>query len=232
VPPDSEEAELLRLQRASAFMHEVRLAQAGTPTRFSGRNRLYPEQTRAITQAMESSALVAAVKAAAQIDLPVNRLAERFEEMCRRQGMTMDAELRPSVVKLLAAELWVNQIALGVRAEKIMSATLHQGAVAPELLKEFPENPAYVITCALEHAPAASGAFLRRTREEIASISSDPEFQILTSNRPSEIMQTVIHHPSDARNRLLRAQEEMKGRWLSQKRKPGHPDTVPEEPQR
>jgi len=34
------------------------------------------------------------------VDLPVNYLAERFEEMARRQGATVDAELRPYVCLL------------------------------------------------------------------------------------------------------------------------------------
>jgi hypothetical protein len=104
VSDSSEDAERSKLQRAAEFMRGVRLTQAGSD-KFIGRNYLSPEQQQAITHAAESSALVAAVKESAQVDLAVNHLAERFEEMCRRQGAAVDAELRPSVVKLLAAEL-------------------------------------------------------------------------------------------------------------------------------
>jgi hypothetical protein len=195
-------------------MREVRLAQAGSDKKFIGRNRLSPEQQQAITQAIQDSSLVAAVKESAQLDLVVNRLAERFEEMARRHGMTTDGDLRPSVVKLLATELWVNQRALGVRSERMLSATLHQGAIAPELLEEFPRQGAYVITTALEHAPNAPREFIRRAEENVAALAADPEFQLLAKNRPSELMEVALHHVSDMRGRVRRRQEELKkSRW-------------------
>lgn len=143
-------------------MRAVRIDQAEGFTRFVGRTRISQEQKQAITQAINSSALVAAVKEAAHADLPVNALAERFEEMCRRRGAVMTEGLRRSVVKLLAAELWVNHTALGAKPERLLSATVHQGAVAPELLKEFPNYPKFFITHAMWGSPASSRAFLER----------------------------------------------------------------------
>ncbi len=207
---EQEDAELFRLERAAEYMREIRLAQAERGRKFIGVNRISEYQKRAITQAVDKSALVAAVKASAQIDLPVNRLAERFEEMCRRQGSMVSEELRPSIVKLLATELWVNHKVLRVRAEKLLSATLHQGAVALELLRDFPEHPAYLITCAMQGSPASSREFLRRIGEQIEALSSDPEFSLLAKNRPSEFAHTIAHSPLDARVKLREVQEELK----------------------
>jgi hypothetical protein len=57
---------------AAAFMAEVRLAQTERTARFKGNNYLAPEQQRAITDAVSGSGLVAAVKEAAHVDMPVN----------------------------------------------------------------------------------------------------------------------------------------------------------------
>ena len=185
-------------------MRAVRQARAGNETKFIGRNYLSPEQTRAITEAISSSGFVAAMKQAAQADLPVNKLAERFEEMARREGMTVDAELRPAVVKLLAAELWTNQRALGTPAERLISATIHQGAIAPELLNEFPEYPQYFVTQAVVHNPGAPRTFIHRALEKFRSLSSDPEFEEIARNRPSDVLDAVLSHPSKAQTELRR----------------------------
>jgi hypothetical protein len=210
----SDDAELSRLQRASAFIAEVRLAQAGSEKRFMGNNYLEPEQQQAVTEAVAGSELVAAVKQAAQVDLPVNYMAERFHELCRRQGATVDADLRPAVVKLLASELLANHHALGVPAKRLLSATLLQGAIAPKLLKEFPELPRYAVLRAMEYAPEAPRQFLREAKQEIEVVFSEPEFQNLVRTQPSVVEQTVINRRSKARE-LLRAINEKSGHGLS-----------------
>src|ERR1017187_1228404 len=53
---ESEDSELSKLQRAAAFMAEVRLAQAGRAGKLRGNNYLEPEQERAITEALGNSA--------------------------------------------------------------------------------------------------------------------------------------------------------------------------------
>ena len=206
----SDDAELSRLQRAAAFMTEVRLAQAGRAARFKGNNYLAPEQQRAITEAILGSRLIAAVKKAVQVDMPVNYLAERFEELARRQGAVVDAGLRPTVVKLLAGELLANQQALGIPAKKLLSATLLQGAIAPELLNEFPEMPRYAIIRAVEFSPEAPREFLSNAKREVAAVFAEPEFQHLVQNQPSVVEQTVINRRSKARE-LLRAINEKSG---------------------
>jgi hypothetical protein len=200
----SEDEELSSLHRAAAFMREVRLAQTGRTARLKGQNYLAPEQHLAITNAVSGSGLVAAVKRTSEVDIPVNHLAERFEELCRRQGTQVDAELRPTVVKLLAAELLANHLALEVPAKRLIAATLHQGAIAPELLHEFPELPRYAIVRAVEFSPEAPREFLRSAKREIAIVSSEPEFQHLVRTQPSVVEQTVICKRSKARE-LLRA---------------------------
>jgi hypothetical protein len=92
----SDDVEISRLELAAAFMRAVRLEQGTAYTRFGGRTRISGEQKQAITQAIDSSALVAAVKESMHVDLPVNALAERFAEMCRRRGAEMTEGLRRS----------------------------------------------------------------------------------------------------------------------------------------
>jgi hypothetical protein len=185
-------------------MAEVRLAQAERASRFMGNNYLPPEQYQAITKAISGSELVTAVKESTQVDIPVNYLAERFEELCRRQGAAVDADLRPAVVKLLATELFANQQALGIPAKKLLSATLLHGAIAPELLNEFPEMPRYAIIRAVEFTPEAPREFLGNAKREVAAVFAEPEFQHLVQSQPSVVEQTVINRRSKARE-LLRA---------------------------
>jgi hypothetical protein len=183
-------------------MTEVRLAQAGSKEKLRGRNYLGPEQQQAITQAITNSALLGAVKQSLDTDLPVNYFAERFEEMGRRQGIMMDRELRPYVMKLLAAELWVNHRALDTPVKRLLSVTLHQGAIAPELVTEYPEHPRYVVIQAVVHNPGNPREFLRRAGQEIEALSSEPEFREIAKNRPSDIVKSAIDHPSKARVEL------------------------------
>lgn len=194
-------------------MRGVRLTQAGKG-KFTGRLYLSPSEQLAITDAASNSALVEAVKASAQVDLPVNHLAERFEEMARRQGAILDAELRPAVIKLLAAELWVNHKALDAPAEKLISTTLHQGAIAPELIQEFSsEFPPSIIRFAMvDAAPASPREFLKRAGIEIKELAENPEFQKLADKRPSALLQAAIGRPSNAPSRL----RELAGRIQNQ----------------
>jgi hypothetical protein len=162
----SDDVEISRLELAAAFMRAVRLEQAAAYTRFGGRTRISGEQKQAITQAIDSSALVAAAKDATHSDLLVNELAERFEEMCRRRGAAMTEGLRRSVVKLLAAELWVNHTALGTEPERLLSATVHHGAIAPELVEEFPKQSALAVTNAMQYNPLSPWTLLERTARQ------------------------------------------------------------------
>jgi hypothetical protein len=204
----SEEIELSRLERAAEFMHGVRLTASGRRSQRGGRY-IAPETKMAITEALSNSALVAAVKEAAQVDLPVNKLVERFEEMCRRQDAIVDAELRPAVAKLLATELWVNHIALSEPAKNLVSATLHQGAIAPELLKEYAEYPRYMVTVAMKQWPATSRETLRRANKEIAALAAEPEFQELANKKPSAFKYAAINSPLDTRSRLRKVAKKL-----------------------
>jgi len=148
---------------------------------------------------------VTAVKESAKAELQVNDLAGRFEEMCRRLGMTVDSELRPSVVKLLAAELWVNQKALDAPSKKLVSATLYQGAIGPELQKEFGRFAPHAFRDAAIHYPMNSRGFLRKAERQIDELAADPEFERF-HERPYEFVRAALTHPSDPKG-FLRAEE-------------------------
>lgn len=212
---DSDDEELSKLQRAAAFIEEVRRAQNASGKLQTGGNFLSPRQKLEVSRATAGSALVAAVKTSVNADLSVNYLAERFEEMCRRQEATVDAELRPSIVKLLAAELLVNQKALDVPAKKLISATLHHGAIVPELLKEYDKLPysRLAVYSAVTARPGAPREFLERAAEEIKALSTDPEFRLLLEKRPSDLPVAAIH-PGSARSRLRKIAKD-KGYWTT-----------------
>lgn len=188
-------------------MREIRLTQAGSNKKFMGRNRLSPEQQYAITKAISNSAFVRAVKASAEADRAVNHMAERFEEMARRQGSYIDAELRPAMVKLLVAEFWVNQKTLEdkgvhVPAAELISVTIHQGAVVHQLLTEFRNFPPSCIGQAIACTPASLHTFLSRASKEIKEMATEPTFQHLAERRPSAFYRSAFQRPADMRSRL------------------------------
>jgi hypothetical protein len=212
VPESPDDEELSKLRRAAEFMRDIRLAQSESGKAQTGGNHLSPEQQQGITKAASSSALVAAIKESAGVDLPVNHLGERFAEMCRRQGEVIPAGLRGAVVKLLAAELWVNHKALDEPAEKLISATLHQGAVGPDLLKEFSQHPRWVVATAMKNAPAASRDFLLRAGKEVETLAGEREFQGVAKTR---LYEAALRYPSHVRS-ALRERVKPGGYWARQ----------------
>ena len=179
-------------------MREIRQAQSGSGKTLSGPNYIEPEQQQAIAQAASISALVVAIKGATETDLSVNVLVERFEEMCRRHKVLIDAGLRPHIVKLLATELYVNHQALSVPAEKLVSFTLHQGAGGPELKQEFERfrhTPGVFVRAALNY-PSDPHGFLRKVGRDIDALAGDPEFERFRDT-PGVFATAAIDHPSD-----------------------------------
>jgi hypothetical protein len=193
----SEDAELSQLRRAAEFMRRVRSAQAKKGKRFVGGNHLRAEREQAITAAVSSSTLVAALKESAQGDMPVNQLAERFEEMCRRLEVAVDASLRPYIVNLLAAELWANHTALPIPAEKLISLTVHQGAIGPKLIKEFArfrKTPGIFSQAA--SCPSDPRAFLCRVAKTIDALTEDPQFERFRET-PNVFVEAATDHARD-----------------------------------
>jgi hypothetical protein len=181
VSESSEDGELSRLQRAAEFMRRVRQRQAERGKTLSGRHWLPSEQTAAIEHATENGAFIKAVKESAGLNDRMNFLAEQFEEMCRRQGMVMDADLRPAVLRLLAGELFINQNALKAPAEKLIPVTVNHGAIGPELEKAYPgfrEIPSAYVRAAANHASDPLG-FLRDAEKTRDALARNPEFEKL-----------------------------------------------------
>lgn len=179
VPESPDDDKLLSdLRRAAAFMQAVRVTQAESGKSMTGASLLSLEQEEAIIEAARNSALVAAVKEHAQVDGAVNYLAGRFEEMCRRQRMEVSKELRPAVLKLLVTELLVNHKALdGLPVEKLIPVTAYQGAVVPELKKEFGHFPAWIIEEGARERPNNPRGFLVRIETEAKTMAGEAEFE-------------------------------------------------------
>ena len=186
-------------------MQAVRQRQAERGKTLSGRHWLPSEQIAAIENATQNGAFIKAVKESAGLDGRMNFLAEQFEEMCRRQGMVMDAELRASVLRLLAGELFINQSALKAPAEKLIPVTVSHGAIGPELEKEHPGFRgsdgggfrhglnAYIIaaTC---HATDPLG-FLRDAEKAREALAKNPEFEKLRDT-PGVFTTAVLCRPA------------------------------------
>jgi hypothetical protein len=177
---DSSDDKLLcDLWRAAAFMQAVRVLQGESGKSMAGASLLSLEQEEKIIEAARNSALVAAVKEHAQVDGAVNQLAERFEEMCRRRRMEMSKELRPAVLKLLATERLVNQKAMDrLPVEKLIPVTAYQGAVVPEVKKEFGHffSP-WIIENAVKHYPGHPRGYLSKVGEAADMTAAEPEFK-------------------------------------------------------
>jgi hypothetical protein len=180
VPQSPDDDKLLSdLWRAAAFMQAVRVTQAESGKTMAGSSLLSLEQEEKIIEAARNSAVVGAVKEQAQVDGAVNQLAERFEEMCRRQQMKMKEELRPALHKLLATELLENHKAMDwLPVEKLIPVTTYQGAVVPEVKKEFGHffSP-WIIENAVKHYPGHPRGYLSKVGETAEMTAAEPEFK-------------------------------------------------------
>jgi hypothetical protein len=109
-------------------------------------------------------------------------LLERFEEMCRRRRLNVPPHLRPAILGVLVTELQVNEQALKVSPEKLISVTAYSGAVGPALPKEFPDfaDTPGTFRRAVVSNPTDPRGFLRRTQQTVAALAADEEFKTLT----------------------------------------------------
>src|ERR1022692_1509152 len=116
----SDDVLLTQLQRAAVFADEVRQIQSKSGKKFTGGNYLSSESQYAITKAATESAIVAGMSKAGD-GTAARDLFERFEEMCRRRKLNIEADLRAALVKILAGELLANHSALGGSATRLIS---------------------------------------------------------------------------------------------------------------
>ena len=85
-----------QLQRAARFADEARQVQSGSGKTFTGGNRLSSERPCAITKAATESAIAAGMGKSGEG--AVRDLFERFEELCRRRKLYIEADLRAALV--------------------------------------------------------------------------------------------------------------------------------------
>jgi hypothetical protein len=201
IPESPDDDKLLRdLRRAAAFMQAVRVMQAESGKTLAGRYLLSLEQEEAIIEAARNSALVGALKGCAEVDGAVKHLAERFEEMCRRQRMEVSKELRPAVLKLLATELWINHKSLDEPADKLIPLTVYQGAIGPELengFERFRDKP-YIFKLAATGYPSNPRGYLSKVAEEADAMASELEFERFRET-PGIFLTAASRYPSNPR---------------------------------
>jgi hypothetical protein len=207
----SEDALYSQLQKAASFMAEVRDAQFDSGRPLAGPARLTPDQRSAITSASADSNLVAAVKEALKVDLPVNRLFERFEEMCRRREIPIDHSQRPGILKLLAAELWTNAQQLQARPKDLIGVTVYHGNITPLAAEEefvsLRDTPGIFKQAALNH-PTDPRGFLRKVQKNIAVLAAEEEFAPLRDT-PGIFTRAAAGNPSDPRGFLRQVQKDI-----------------------
>src|SRR5271157_6055187 len=170
----SDDVPSAQLERAAAFAGEVRHIQSTSRKKFSGGNHLPPESQHAIADAVNA----AVTRKGGKVRV-VRCLLERFEELCRRRKCDIDPELRVALARVLAGELAVNRAALGESALKLIGVTVLQGAIGPDLVREFErfrDMPWVFTTAALSH-PADPRAFLRKVADTADALAAEPEFE-------------------------------------------------------
>jgi len=179
------EPSLSALMAAAELMRTVRQLQRVGGHSLGGRIRLKPEQTRAIAKAANDSATVREIQRRLDIDLRINSLYERFEEMCRRRKMSVDSRLRSSIIVLLSQELFTNQQALKVHPERLLAFTAVNGANGPNLMSnddfaELRDTPGIFRHAATNHpGPGKAEEFLRRVLRKLAELTANAEFSDL-----------------------------------------------------
>ena len=175
---DDLDALLEQLRTAAEFMATMRQLQRDSETSLRGKMYLQPEQTAAITEITRTSHIVENVKESLGLDLALNTLCERFEEMCRRHRVTMDERMRPGVVRLLSTELALNFFALGGSPKDLIAVTLHNGACGQDLITsadfmEFRDTPSIFRRVAVNNPTDPRGA-MRKWRAAKFSIPTTP----------------------------------------------------------
>ena len=188
------------LTAAAEFLSTVRKLQQESGRSLRGRAQLTPEQSYAITQGAENSGLVNGVKESLDIDIPIHTLFERFEEMCRRQNVMVDANLRPYAIKLLSTELVANQNALGGDPEKLIPFTLGNGALGAELISDaefesLRETPGVFRQAAVDYpGPGKAKEFLRGVMKNVPELAADAEFESLRDT-PGVFQRAAVGYP-------------------------------------
>ena len=207
----SDDALNSQLQKAAAFMAEVRGAQLASGRSLSGPSRLTPDQQYAITEISKHSSLVGAVKETLRSDLPVNAMFERFEEMCRRREFPITPILRPGILKLLAAELWANTECLRARPKDLIAVTVYHGNIAAlageEEFAALRDTPGIFKYAAVNNA-SNPRAFLRNVQKNIAALAGEEEFAALR-DAPGIFKHAAVHNPSDPRAFLRNVQKDI-----------------------
>lgn len=190
-----------------AFMEEVRRAQRASGKALHGRavNSPHNSVCSGIMKRTEGGAArLLTGESSAMIDA-VDKLAVRFDEMCRRQGAhhLLTEKMSADIVQRLAWELKENCEALGSsRPEKFISVTLYNGAIAPRLLlKNAFFKKAFAVHRACELRPLDPQSFLteaKKKAQELMKRSEDPQDPLCVfKDAPSMFVHAVVAAPND-----------------------------------
>jgi hypothetical protein len=195
-------------KNTQSFMDDVRHGRLESGISMKGGRGLKEPQRFAIRAAVASCA----VSTHGMETIPEIRtgLLERFEEMCRRQRIQIPAEMRPAILDTLLTELWVNQQALKMPADKLVPVTAYSGAIAPKLIHEFTpfrDTPSLFKHAAVSHS-GDPREFLRRMQRDIAAMAGEEEFALFR-DIPSVFKHAAVGYPSDPRGFLRGVQKDI-----------------------
>jgi hypothetical protein len=195
-----------RSKEARAFIDEARRRQAGSGQTLKGRPGLESGQRFAIRAVAVSLVVVAGPLDITQHDMI--RILERFEEMCRRQKLEVNAGLRPCILHALVTELWINRQSLDVPLEKLIAATVYHGAFGARLSREFPQfsDTPSLLRNAVVNYPSDPVGFLRKTQKVIDGMGREREFHEFWDT-PGIFKQAAVRNPSDPRECLRTIQK-------------------------
>ena len=155
-------------EKALAFIEDVRGAQAlrGVPLR--GGNYITDEQIDTIASSVEALGLPDVFNTASGATV-LKKLLERFEEMCRRNDMTVPPELREDISSIFLEDIIANVVAFNSekKPSKLIPLTLYHGSTFAQALQEdefaaFKDTPGIFKYAAVNYPRDPRGFFAGR----------------------------------------------------------------------
>lgn len=154
------------LKGAEVLIESLRDAQRLSGKSAQGCSHLSRERLELISEFVENDPILRAVGAGnADLRTAIERLLERFEELCRRRDIAIQTETaRKWAYRILAVELMVNAQVCEMEPGEVLSATLLNSKLVSDIFsqKEFPalDDAPSLIRDAIRHRPGRERAWL------------------------------------------------------------------------
>ncbi|MDD4616826.1 MAG: hypothetical protein PHW76_06925 [Alphaproteobacteria bacterium] len=153
------------------FVKEAREKQRRTRRSLCGCSKLSPETLKIIGKTVAEVFPTIDSHGLSQENAAL--LLRRFEEMCRRQKVSVPLVAHAGALRLLISELAINAKALKANPNKLVPVTLYCGAIGPTLIRKFPDlaaNTIGTIRHAVDKNPSDPEGFLTRYETTVACL--------------------------------------------------------------